>query len=272
VLTSSVNQPFEIENLARQTASLSTDHDKLALGGSIISGDLAGYSAIAMVNVADNNVDFARHFTLANTISSVAHHTSSGEAQEIFAIATQDLTSTQSAAYLLRISATGEMLGTPIAVPLQAFAGAGAAALAHTSLLFDRVDRPILAFGHENRPDIAQIVRITLHSEIVESLTFEEFLLSSGDQASAIARDSDRVYLAGESAQEAFVAAVTLTEGTESQHDLIKIEADQTDSSTSQVTHVFHEDQALFGAVEIQMKSGDITQIALWNILLTSEG
>jgi hypothetical protein len=44
---------------------------------------------------------------------------------------------------------------------------------------------------------------------------------------------------------------MTLTEGVASQHDLIKVEVDQTSTSTSQVTHIFHKDVALFGAAEI---------------------
>ena len=154
ITTTNVTENFKIDSLARQTASLSAEEDKLVLGGSIISGDLKGYAAVAQVDLADNNVDFAKHFTFASSITSVVH-SSSIIAPEIFAIATQDFVDANSSAFLFRIGAAGEMLHDPITVPLQAFAGAGAASLAHSSLIFDHSDRPIMAFGHENRANLA---------------------------------------------------------------------------------------------------------------------
>ena len=73
--------------MARQSASLSNNSEKLVLGGHIISGDLTGYSAIAQVNLADDIVDYAKHFTFANTITSVAHSVKN-VAPEIVALAT----------------------------------------------------------------------------------------------------------------------------------------------------------------------------------------
>lgn len=73
ITTTNVTENYKIDSLARQTASLSTEEDKLVLGGSIISGDLKGYAAVAQVDLADNNVDFAKHFTFASSITSVVH-------------------------------------------------------------------------------------------------------------------------------------------------------------------------------------------------------
>ena len=131
------------------------------------------------MNLDDSSVEFAKHFTLANTISSIAHAPDTTETTEIVALATKDFVGTNSVSFLLRIGAAGELLHKPIAVPLQAFTGAGAAAKAHSSLFFDQSDKPILAFGHQMREKIAQMTSFDLENgKIIDSWKFEEFLIS----------------------------------------------------------------------------------------------
>ena len=59
--------------MARQSGKLSHSNDKFDLDAHILSGDFMGYSPSAQVNLADSSVDYAKHFTLANTITSVTH-------------------------------------------------------------------------------------------------------------------------------------------------------------------------------------------------------
>ena len=132
------------------------------------------------------------------------------------ALATQEFTEANAKAYVLVLGAAGEMLHAPITVSMDAFAGAGEASLALSSLLFDGHSRRlILALGHENLHDLAQMVTIDLQESgrIVKSWTFEEFMLSSGDQSATMNVEAERVYLAGESDQSAHIAAIALSNG-----------------------------------------------------------
>ena len=104
----------------------SPEDDRLVIGGSLVTGRFAGYSGIAQVSLVDNSIDFARHYSLANTISSVAYAPTSSNSPDnsvsempyIAALATQDLADDNSKAYLLMIGADGEMVREPIGIPL----------------------------------------------------------------------------------------------------------------------------------------------------------
>ena len=261
--------------MTRQTSSLSPQEDKLVLGGSINQGELKGYSAIAQVSLDDNTIEFAKHFNFANTISSVAHTDLSSEETQIIAFATKDFIGSDSVSFLLRIGAAGQMLKKPIAVPMQAFTGAGAASLAHSSLFHDQANQPILAFGHENRMKMAQIATFDLQNgKVVKNWSFEGFLISEGDQTSAVTQhaNKDIVYLAGQSRNQATIAALTLAQGNPVSHEMVKISIGKSSGSSSEVSHIFSEGGKLFGAAELELKSEGVTQIAVWSMNLTPEG
>ena len=276
---------FTLDNMTRQTASLSPDSDRLVLGGSLAFGEQVGQAAIAQVSLAAHgSVDFARRYALASTISSVAYvpfpSSMARTDTQIVALATQDFTEDSAKAYILVLGATGEMLQAPITVSMEAFAGAGEASLALSSLLFDKHSRRVIsALSHENRQDLAQMVTIDLQesARIIKSWTFEEFMLSSGDQSATMNVEAERVYLAGESDQRAHIAAIPLSNGEPTgQHELFKVDFDISvggdDDSISAVTHILYEEGALFGAAEIHKRFGDAPQIAVWSLDLTPEG
>ena len=171
------------------------------------------------------------------------------------AVATQDFTDASSKTFVLVLSPTGEMLHEPIAVSMKAFAGAGNASLVLSTLLFDSQSQKVIsAFGHENRLDLAQMLTVDLQNDkIIKTWTFEDFMISAGDQSATMNMEAERVYLAGESDQDAHIASFALSNGVPTgQHDLIKVDFDNSgEESNSVVTHIFYEKDALFGAAEI---------------------
>ena len=72
-ITDSRNEEFDIDDMARLTASLSDEQGKLVVGGIILSGDLAGYSAVAQLDLHQEHVDFAKHFSVASTVLTVSY-------------------------------------------------------------------------------------------------------------------------------------------------------------------------------------------------------
>ena len=111
--------------------------------------------------------------------------------------------------------------------------------------------------------------------KIVDNLKlFEEFLIATGDQSSTMT-DDNKVYLAGESHNEAHIASVALHEGSATQADLIRVDitGKSDGSQKTSLTHVIFDNDALFGAAEVKQDTSDaITQIALWSLNLTPDG
>lgn len=88
------------------------------LGGQIESGDLNGFAALAQIDLEDNHVDFTKHFEKANAITSVSvlNNRKNQTLTRITAIASQNFYDSESEAYLLMVSHTGDLLQKPIRI------------------------------------------------------------------------------------------------------------------------------------------------------------
>ena len=144
----SVIYDFELEQLTRNTAEITGD-GKLAVGGSIFKRNNKSVAALAMIDLSDNSLDYAKVFSKANVITTIAA-APKGAAASIVALATQKMLDPKAKAFIIELSSAGDLIKKPISMPLSTFAGRGSAALAHASLLVDNRSNVVVAFGHEN--------------------------------------------------------------------------------------------------------------------------
>lgn len=85
----SVINDFELEQLTRNTAEITMD-GKLAVGGSIFKRNKKSVAALAMIDLSDNSLDYAKVFSKANVITAIAE-APKGAAASIVALATQKM-------------------------------------------------------------------------------------------------------------------------------------------------------------------------------------
>ena len=62
---------FEVDQMIRLTAALSTANNKLVIGGQIESGEFKDLAALSQINLDNDQADFARVFPGINAITSV---------------------------------------------------------------------------------------------------------------------------------------------------------------------------------------------------------
>ena len=270
VTSSSSVSDFELDQLQRSVAETAFDDTKLVLGGSLNTDSYRGYAAIAQINLSDNSVDFTRRFILSGDVSAVTSYSDDATAK-IHALVTQNLIQDNSKAYIYTLDVEGQIIGQPISVPLPSFQRSGSAQFARASLLLDSDSNLVVAFGHETRRGIAQISTHSLKSrQILSTKDVTEFLPSGGSNAFAMMTLSngqqETLYLAGQKATKAAIAAVILTHGSVSDPALVTL------TNASQTKHVFidsnGEESKLFGTT--QNARGD--QVGLFKINLDQAG
>ena len=250
------------------SASLSFDEQHLALGGSIeLDAEESPLAALALVDLSDDHILFAKRFGMAQAITAVAVKPAQNDSK-VVALA---MNTEPQQAFLLVVDTDGSLASEPMLLPESALSGYGNPDLNRATILFDAAYNTVLALGHDDSRDFMTV--LSNFEGKVDNLNREDYIdfqLTQGNDSGCAMTLADqvtsKVFLAGRQATSGgAVAALSLVDGEIKQTQELQI------TGASEVDHIFIDQSdarpQLFGTAVTSSN-----QAGVWRLNLSIDG